>query len=429
MRPALGHLLHLLVKAELFQAADYVAVTLLNREPPERPSDGPAAKVTTILPHNDTDNDGINAILDKIDYVGTTKRNLSNTYEINKKPPIKHVIPEIIVSEIPEHKASSFHERIVQEKSNSRNETESDMIKFSDSNYDNSSVVIPNISDLLNQSTISSNESTRSSKSIEITNSNNSNTNTNNNSDEYQSNQSQDNIPAFSIILSDNESNNISDNIPNLSIINDVKSSITDMPIPDLSIIDTDFKSNTSSIGCDNEIVNKSDSYVNSTSSNSISNTNVLPVTTRTNSSRVNCHSPLPNLSLNTLLPHFGYKEIEITTNNFDKTPHLTSLDVDNSLFEGNGRFLGSGAFGSVYLAIGLSKNCVAVKKLHLNNVSVVNIDDTVTKQFKNEVEVLSKYQHKNLLSLVGYSCDGPTYCLLYEYISGGALKERLIVR
>lgn len=70
----------------------------------------------------------------------------------------------------------------------------------------------------------------------------------------------------------------------------------------------------------------------------------------------------------------------------------------------------------------------VAVKKLVLSNVDVVNVDDTVTKQFRNEVEVLSKYKHENLLELVGYSCDGPTYCLLYEYIPAGALKDRLQV-
>ncbi|XP_018575651.2 protein Tube-like [Anoplophora glabripennis] len=80
------------------------------------------------------------------------------------------------------------------------------------------------------------------------------------------------------------------------------------------------------------------------------------------------CTSPLPNISLNTLLPHFTY---------------------------------GSGAFGSVFLALGLLDRPVAVKKL------VVNIDDTVTKQFRNEVEVLNKYKHENLLSLLGYFCDG----------------------
>lgn len=146
------------------------------------------------------------------------------------------------------------------------------------------------------------------------------------------------------------------------------------------------------------------------------------------NTSRTTCVSPLPNLSLNTILKHFSYCELESATNNFDETPHVNSLERENSQEQSNGRFLGSGAFGSVFLALDLLDKPVAVKRLYLSNPDVVNVDDAVTKQFKNEVEVLCKYKHENLVSLVGYSCDGPTYCLMYEYISGGALKDRLQV-
>lgn len=146
------------------------------------------------------------------------------------------------------------------------------------------------------------------------------------------------------------------------------------------------------------------------------------------NTSRTTCVSPLPNLSLNTILKHFSYYELENATNNFDETPHVNSLERENSQEQSNGRFLGSGAFGSVFLALDLLKKPVAVKRLYLNNPDVVNVDDAVTKQFKNEVEVLCRYKHENLVTLIGYSCDGPTYCLMYEYISGGALKDRLQV-
>lgn len=133
------------------------------------------------------------------------------------------------------------------------------------------------------------------------------------------------------------------------------------------------------------------------------------------------CNSPLPQLSLNTQLPNFNYTDLILATNNFNK-----DLYIDQSA---DGRFLGSGAFGSVFLAFGLLDKPVAVKKLVLENVDYVDVDATVTKQFKNEVEVLSHYKHPNLLALVGYSCDGCTYCLLYEYIQGGALSVRLQVR
>lgn len=130
------------------------------------------------------------------------------------------------------------------------------------------------------------------------------------------------------------------------------------------------------------------------------------------NNSNITYGSSLPNLSLNTILTHYSYSELEVATNNFDGTPRTE-----------NGRFLGSGAFGSVFLALDLLDKPLAVKRLHLNNPDV-----DVTKQFKNEVEVLCKYKHENLVSLVGYSCDGPTYCLVYEYVPGGTLKDRLQV-
>ncbi|XP_060525911.1 protein Tube-like [Cylas formicarius] len=50
VRPNLGHLFHLLVKAELFRAADFVAVDLLRREPPQRPATGPSAQITDHRP-------------------------------------------------------------------------------------------------------------------------------------------------------------------------------------------------------------------------------------------------------------------------------------------------------------------------------------------------------------------------------------------
>lgn len=141
-------------------------------------------------------------------------------------------------------------------------------------------------------------------------------------------------------------------------------------------------------------------------------------------SSRTSCHSPLPNLSLNTLLPHFTFAELEIATNYFDETPH----ENNKPLNETKGRFLGKGGFGSVFLALGLLDKPVAVKKIRLDNENVVNIDDKVTKGFRNEVEILSKYKHENLVSILGYSCDGLTYCLVYDYVSGGSLKDRLMV-
>ncbi|XP_037025167.1 protein Tube-like isoform X2 [Bradysia coprophila] len=50
IRPTLSHLLQLLVKSELWRAAEYVAINLLSEAPPQRPTTGPAAKIDISLP-------------------------------------------------------------------------------------------------------------------------------------------------------------------------------------------------------------------------------------------------------------------------------------------------------------------------------------------------------------------------------------------
>ncbi|GLH11675.1 Pelle [Gryllus bimaculatus] len=113
----------------------------------------------------------------------------------------------------------------------------------------------------------------------------------------------------------------------------------------------------------------------------------------------------------NTNLEHISYVELERCTNYFCELPVIPGKPD-------SGGKLGTGAFGSVYLGVLLSLK-VAVKRLKNDAVSI-------EKQFKNEVETLSKYQHENLLPLLRYSCDGPHYCLVYAYMSNGSLQDRL---
>ena len=41
--------------------------------------------------------------------------------------------------------------------------------------------------------------------------------------------------------------------------------------------------------------------------------------------------------------------------------------------------------------------------------------------------DVLLRYNHRNILSLVAYSNDGPRPCLVYEYMENGSLAECLM--
>lgn len=46
--------------------------------------------------------------------------------------------------------------------------------------------------------------------------------------------------------------------------------------------------------------------------------------------------------------------------------------------------------------------------------------------EFKNEIELLSRVHHKNLVSLVGFCFEQGEQLLVYEFIPNGTLKESL---
>jgi len=47
--------------------------------------------------------------------------------------------------------------------------------------------------------------------------------------------------------------------------------------------------------------------------------------------------------------------------------------------------------------------------------------------EFKNEIELLSRVHHKNLVSLVGFCYEQGEQMLVYEYIPYGTLRENLM--
>ncbi|KAL0304060.1 UNVERIFIED_CONTAM: U-box domain-containing protein 52 [Sesamum radiatum] len=77
---------------------------------------------------------------------------------------------------------------------------------------------------------------------------------------------------------------------------------------------------------------------------------------------------------------------------------------------------IGMGAYGAVYQC-SFQHTTAAVKILHAKEASI-------NKQFQQELEVLSKIRHPNLLSLLG-ACP-ERGCLVYEYMENGSLEERL---
>ncbi|KAF7827769.1 LEAF RUST 10 DISEASE-RESISTANCE LOCUS RECEPTOR-LIKE PROTEIN KINASE-like 1.1 [Senna tora] len=99
----------------------------------------------------------------------------------------------------------------------------------------------------------------------------------------------------------------------------------------------------------------------------------------------------------------FTYEELEKATNNLDRS-----------------RELGNGGFGTVYYGKLQDGREVAVKRLYEHNYRRVE-------QFMNEVEILTRLCHQNLVSLYGCtSRHSRELLLVYEYIRNGTLSCHL---
>ncbi|XP_054784245.1 U-box domain-containing protein 33-like isoform X2 [Prosopis cineraria] len=100
------------------------------------------------------------------------------------------------------------------------------------------------------------------------------------------------------------------------------------------------------------------------------------------------------------LFSEFSFQEIEQATRNFN-----SSLKI------------GEGGYGNIYKGV-LRHTEVAIKMLHANNSS------QGPAEFQQEVDVLSKLRHPNLITLIG-ACP-ESWTLVYEYLPNGSLEDRL---
>jgi len=110
---------------------------------------------------------------------------------------------------------------------------------------------------------------------------------------------------------------------------------------------------------------------------------------------------------------HFSYEQIRKGTSNFNENMEL-----------------GNGAFGTVYKVV-LNSTLFACKVLKIDNdnsltTSIVEAhrhnDD-----LRNELNYLAEYRHPNVIALYGWSLDGESPCLVYDFMSNGSLQDRLL--
>ncbi|XP_015057835.1 probable leucine-rich repeat receptor-like protein kinase At5g49770 [Solanum pennellii] len=98
----------------------------------------------------------------------------------------------------------------------------------------------------------------------------------------------------------------------------------------------------------------------------------------------------------------FTFEELKKYTNNFSES-----------------NFVGSGGYGKVYKGTLPDGQLIAIKRAG-------QASKQGALEFKTEIEILSRFHHKNVVSLVGFCFRQGEQMLVYEFIPNGSLKESL---
>ena len=100
----------------------------------------------------------------------------------------------------------------------------------------------------------------------------------------------------------------------------------------------------------------------------------------------------------------------------------LASTRSNVSLRWQKSRFLGSGSFGSVYLAIDLdSGNLLAMKEIKFQDFTALN---ALHKSIKEEMSVMERLHHPNIVSYYGIEVHRDRVYIFMEYCPGGSVAD-----
>ncbi|XP_008792358.2 probable LRR receptor-like serine/threonine-protein kinase At1g67720 [Phoenix dactylifera] len=101
------------------------------------------------------------------------------------------------------------------------------------------------------------------------------------------------------------------------------------------------------------------------------------------------------------------------------KTAHKYTLSDIEEATENFSKKIGSGGFGTVYYGKMKDEKEIAVKVLR-------NDSYQENRQFSNEVSLLSRIHHRNLVVFLGYCQQEGKNILVYEFMHNGTFKEHL---
>lgn len=119
-------------------------------------------------------------------------------------------------------------------------------------------------------------------------------------------------------------------------------------------------------------------------------------------SASANNHIYSPDGGLGASRSWFTYQELSDATSEFSET-----------------NILGEGGFGCVYKGVLVDGRVVAVKQLKAGG-------GQGEREFRAEVEIISRIHHRHLVSLVGYCIAENQRLLVYDYVPNNTLYYHL---
>ncbi|XP_052863742.1 uncharacterized protein LOC128270383 [Anopheles cruzii] len=436
IRPTVGDLLTLLLRANQIRAAEYLT-NLLKETPPVRPKEGPGAPIDITLPEDHQ----TESLLDDISYPNSSQlqKDLSITIANNrdyydkmgpmKRVEIKDTISSIADVPLPEISISNNNTQTDSDSSDIRNSGMAE--KYPE--------LIPGPSGMKHRPAEPAVINSITSGALPMVSILGLDENQSEKREESTKLQNDRKVGNMQI---DDEHNNHQS--PNLSIFGpteeEVNVSRIDQPsegIPALSALlagPSDSQSNGSidNIYADNNPpisgIDSSTSSSAECSTNGINHSSsassIRGIDSKKSQELSNVQNMVSNESLGDLiqfssspvLAEYSYELLELVTDNFN------SKKFTNGVVQSpDGRWIGAGGFGAVFLGVNLAPTIpvAAVKRLESNKYKY-------REKFQLELDILSKHSHPNIVSLLGYCSNGPQLCLVYEYMNDGNLEMAL---